>query len=81
MSRKLRRGQKWWRSLSKSEQQSYIEKRERSRHSTQKRGKDETWTNAGGTFVKTWIDDNSFSVVRLSDIDTDPIRWITRQKW
>ncbi len=69
MSKKFvkKSGKKWWASLTTKEQQDYIEKRERSRKQRTTMGKNEEWTNAAGTFRKTWLNPNSYMVERISN--------------
>ena len=62
--RKHTKGKLWWQSLTSEQKQEYIERKELSRASNRKRGKDETWTNASGTFTKKWLSDDSYAVER-----------------
>lgn len=61
-------GKQWWNILTREEQQAYIAKKERQRKSRTQIRKDERWTNNAGTFIKHWIDDNSYSIKRLKKV-------------
>lgn len=63
----------WWSKLSPAEKARRIANYERRRASQRKQGKNETWTNAAGTFHKVWRSPDSYSITRvphpnLSDI-------------
>lgn len=63
----LTKGQIWWNGLSKEEQAAYVLKKERAKRPkavTPHKPAPQTWTNAGGTYTKTWTAPDSFTITR-----------------
>lgn len=71
MSKKKK--QQWWNSLTPEEKRRRINNWERKRKRRATKGKDETWSNAAGTFHKVWTSPNSYSVTRVQAPDISDI--------